>query len=170
MGEAAVVSLRGLTQATPREPIGWSDMRVWAHKSTALSAAHFMLAMRAEGYDTCPMEGMDSRRVKNCWVCHVVLRSAWWCLQERERPKESMVSVSVLHGRHSITFADHIGSFDSFKFKSVQKDSFISRKVAYVRFIRNICAQPRRGAPEPKVRLTMTCPKAGHFFAPIRDV
>ena len=23
-----------------------------------------MLAMRAEGYDTCPMEGMDSRRVK----------------------------------------------------------------------------------------------------------
>ena len=39
-------------------------MRVWAHKSTALSAAHFMLAMRAEGYDTCPMEGMDSVRVK----------------------------------------------------------------------------------------------------------
>ena len=56
--------LRGLTQATPREPIGWSDMRVWAHKSTALSAAHFMLAMRAEGFDTCPMEGMDSKRVK----------------------------------------------------------------------------------------------------------
>ena len=23
-----------------------------------------MLAMRAEGYDTCPMEGMDSKRVK----------------------------------------------------------------------------------------------------------
>ncbi|MDA0940582.1 MAG: nitroreductase family protein, partial [Bacteroidetes bacterium] len=46
------------------EPVGWSDMRVWAHKTTALSAAHFMLAMRAEGYDTCPMEGMDSRRVK----------------------------------------------------------------------------------------------------------
>jgi nitroreductase len=23
-----------------------------------------MLAMRAEGYDTCPMEGMDSARVK----------------------------------------------------------------------------------------------------------
>lgn len=57
-------SLRGMTQATPREPIGWSDMRVWAHKSTALSAAHFMLAMRAEGFDTCPMEGMDSKRVK----------------------------------------------------------------------------------------------------------
>ena len=25
------------------------------------------------------------------------------------------------------------------------------------------------GAPEPKVRLTMTCPRAGHFFTPIRD-
>ena len=57
--------LRGMVKATPREPIGWSDMRVWAHKSTALSAAHFMLAMRAEGFDTCPMEGMDSRRVKS---------------------------------------------------------------------------------------------------------
>lgn len=57
--------IRGLTQATPREPVGWADMRVWAHKSTALSAAHFMLAMRAEGFDTCPMEGMDSRRVKS---------------------------------------------------------------------------------------------------------
>lgn len=57
--------LRGLTKATPREPIGWADMRVWAHKSTALSSAHFMLAMRAEGFDTCPMEGMDSKRVKH---------------------------------------------------------------------------------------------------------
>ncbi|MEE2918593.1 MAG: nitroreductase family protein [Bacteroidota bacterium] len=57
--------LRGMVKATPREPIGWSDMRVWAHKSTALSAAHFMLAMRAEGFDTCPMEGMDRRRVKS---------------------------------------------------------------------------------------------------------
>ncbi len=56
--------LRALTKPTPREPIGWADMRVWSHKSTALSAAHFMLAMRAEGYDTCPMEGMDSVRVK----------------------------------------------------------------------------------------------------------
>ncbi len=57
--------IRGLTKATPREPIGWADMRVWAHKSTALSAAHFMLSMRAEGFDTCPMEGMDSKRVKH---------------------------------------------------------------------------------------------------------
>ena len=57
--------IRGFRKPTPREPVGWSDMRVWAHKSTALAAAHFMLSMRAEGFDTCPMEGMDSRRVKS---------------------------------------------------------------------------------------------------------
>jgi nitroreductase len=71
--------IRGWTKATPREPAGWADMRVWSHKSTALAAAHFMLAMRAEGYDTCPMEGMDSARVKRLFglprraeVCMVV--------------------------------------------------------------------------------------------------
>ena len=41
-----------------------SDVRVMAHKSTALAAATFMLAMRAEGYDTCPMEGFDPWRAK----------------------------------------------------------------------------------------------------------
>ncbi len=41
-----------------------SDIRVMAHKSTALAAATFMLAMRAEGYDTCPMEGFDPWRAK----------------------------------------------------------------------------------------------------------
>ena len=51
-------------QALPREPIGKWGMRIWAHKSTALACAHFMLAMRAHGFDTCPMEGLDSARVK----------------------------------------------------------------------------------------------------------
>lgn len=41
-----------------------SDMRVVAHKSTALAAQNFMLSMAAHGYDTCPMEGFDSLRVK----------------------------------------------------------------------------------------------------------
>ena len=39
-----------------------SDLRVMAHKSTALAAATFMLALRAEGYDSCPMEGFDPWR------------------------------------------------------------------------------------------------------------
>ena len=41
-----------------------TDVRVMAHKSTALAAATFMLAMRAEGFDTCPMEGFDPWRAK----------------------------------------------------------------------------------------------------------
>ena len=40
------------------------DMRVVAHKSAALAAQNFMISMAAEGYDTCPMEGSDTWRVK----------------------------------------------------------------------------------------------------------
>ena len=57
-------NLRGLFQPTPRGPIGKWGMRVWGHKSTALACAHFMLAMRSHGFDTCPMEGFDELRVK----------------------------------------------------------------------------------------------------------
>ena len=42
-----------------------SDMRVVAHKSSALAAQNFMLSMTSKGYDTCPMEGFDSFRVKS---------------------------------------------------------------------------------------------------------
>lgn len=55
--------LRGLTKVTPREPASLSDMKVWAHKSTALACQNLMLAFRAYGFDTCPMEGLDSSRV-----------------------------------------------------------------------------------------------------------
>ena len=55
---------RGLFAPTPREPKSWADMRVWAHKSAALAAENFMLAISAQGYDTCPMEGLDSKRVR----------------------------------------------------------------------------------------------------------
>lgn len=41
-----------------------SDMRVVVHKSCALAAQTFMIAMANEGYDTCPLEGFDSRRIK----------------------------------------------------------------------------------------------------------
>jgi nitroreductase len=42
-----------------------NDTRVVVHKTCALAAQTFMLAMSSEGYDTCPMEGFDSIRVKN---------------------------------------------------------------------------------------------------------
>lgn len=41
-----------------------SDMRVVAHKSAGLAAQNFMTSMAAIGYDTCPMEGSDTLRVK----------------------------------------------------------------------------------------------------------
>lgn len=59
-----VFAVKGLTGPTPREPKSFADIRVWAHKSAALAAENFMLAIRAQGFDTCPMEGHDSSRVK----------------------------------------------------------------------------------------------------------
>jgi nitroreductase len=58
------VTLAGLKKPSPREPTSHSDMRVWAHKSCALACENLMLAFRAYGYDSCPMEGLDSVRVR----------------------------------------------------------------------------------------------------------
>jgi nitroreductase len=41
-----------------------SDMRIVAHKSAGLAAQNFMISMAAINYDTCPMEGFDSLRIK----------------------------------------------------------------------------------------------------------
>jgi len=40
------------------------NKKVTIHKSVALAAQTFMLAVKAQGYDTCPMEGFDSKRMK----------------------------------------------------------------------------------------------------------
>lgn len=56
--------LIGLNRPIPREPTSISDMKIWAIKSTALACENLMLAFRAAGYDSCPMEGMDSTRVR----------------------------------------------------------------------------------------------------------
>ena len=53
----------GAFQPVPRE-VTATDMRIVVHKSAALAAQTFMLSMKAEGYDSCPMEGFDSLRVK----------------------------------------------------------------------------------------------------------
>jgi nitroreductase len=41
-----------------------NDIRVVVHKSCALAVQTFLLAMANEKYDTCAMEGFDSKRVK----------------------------------------------------------------------------------------------------------
>ena len=69
----------GIIKPIPREPTSKSDMRVWANKTTALACQNFMMALRAYGYDSCPMEGMDSSRIKkllklnyNSEICMVI--------------------------------------------------------------------------------------------------
>jgi len=43
---------------------GKADQRVTVHKSCALAAQTFMLSIAAEGFESCPMEGFDEKRVK----------------------------------------------------------------------------------------------------------
>lgn len=57
-------SVKGLGSAIIREPVNMHHMRTWAVKSTALACENFMLSMRAYGFDSCPMEGYDSSRIK----------------------------------------------------------------------------------------------------------
>ncbi len=43
---------------------GKADQRVTVHKSCGLAAQTFMLSIAAEGFESCPMEGFDAKRVK----------------------------------------------------------------------------------------------------------
>ena len=58
------IAVMGLFRGMPRGPASKADMRVWAHKTTALACENLMLSLRAFGFDSCPMEGMDERRVQ----------------------------------------------------------------------------------------------------------
>jgi len=60
----AYVSLIMAAKGPTVRQVRRSDLRIVSHKSAALAAQTFMLSMKAEGYDTCPMEGMDSKLVK----------------------------------------------------------------------------------------------------------
>lgn len=53
----------GLKRPMVRE-VTTINKKVTIHKSIALAAQTFMLSVRAEAYDTCPMEGFDSKRLK----------------------------------------------------------------------------------------------------------
>ncbi len=58
------IAIIGCIRPIPREPTSRADMRVWSHKTTALACENLMLSLRAYGYDSCPMEGMDSLKIK----------------------------------------------------------------------------------------------------------
>lgn len=56
--------IRGLSTPIIREPVSKCHIKIWAVKSTALACQNLMLSLRAYGYDSCPMEGYDSKRIK----------------------------------------------------------------------------------------------------------
>jgi nitroreductase len=57
------VTITGIKKPTVRE-VSAIDKKVTIHKSVALAAQTFMLAVKSYGYDTCAMEGFDSKRIK----------------------------------------------------------------------------------------------------------
>ena len=59
----ALAQCVGLFRPITRQ-VSESDTRVVVHKRCALAAQTFMLAMSEAGYDTCPLEGFDSWRIK----------------------------------------------------------------------------------------------------------
>ncbi len=61
--KTAIAFFVGLKRPMVRE-VSETDVRISVHKSVALAAMTFMYAMKAEGYDTCPMEGFDSLKVR----------------------------------------------------------------------------------------------------------
>jgi nitroreductase len=67
----------GFFRPVARKPLFRSELFEVVTKSTALGCENLMLAVVAQGYDCCPMEGFDERRVKkilglNC-KSHVVM-------------------------------------------------------------------------------------------------
>jgi len=59
-----ILNWRGLFKPTARHPWSFRDVQEISLKSAALAAENFMLAVVAQGFATCPMEGFDERRVK----------------------------------------------------------------------------------------------------------
>ena len=58
------VSMVGLFKPVPRGPVSRQDVFEIVTKTTALACQNFMMGLVAQGYDSCPMEGFDHKRVK----------------------------------------------------------------------------------------------------------
>lgn len=67
----------GIFKPMPRKPWSSRDIEETCIKSAALACENFMLAIAAQGFDTCPMEGFDEWRVKRLlglgWRARVVM-------------------------------------------------------------------------------------------------
>jgi nitroreductase len=67
----------GFFRPITRRPATLRDIQEVSIKSAALASENFMLAISAQGYSTCPMEGLDECRVKSLlslgWGSRVVM-------------------------------------------------------------------------------------------------
>ncbi len=72
-----IFNVSGWFKPTPRGPAFKSQLFEVVTKSAALACENFMLAIAAQGYGSCPMEGFDESRVKSLLglnsKCHVVM-------------------------------------------------------------------------------------------------
>jgi nitroreductase len=64
LAKSILFPLVGLFRPVPRGPFSMSSLRATLAKTVALACENFMLAIAAQGYATCPMEGFDEVRVK----------------------------------------------------------------------------------------------------------
>ena len=71
------INIAGYFKPVPRGPIYKNDLFETVTKTTALACQNFMMALVAEGFDSCPMEGFDEKRIKKIlkldWTSHVVM-------------------------------------------------------------------------------------------------
>lgn len=67
----------GFFKPVIRGPIYKHELFETVSKSTALACQNFMLALVAEGFDSCPMEGFDEKRIKRIlnlnWQSSIVM-------------------------------------------------------------------------------------------------
>jgi nitroreductase len=62
--KSVIFAVAGLFRPVPRGPFSKSGLKATLGKTVALACQNFMLAVTAQGYSTCPMEGFDESRVK----------------------------------------------------------------------------------------------------------
>lgn len=71
------LSIVGYFKPIQRSPLTKHQLFESVTKSTALACQNFMMALVAEGFDSCPMEGFDEKRIKKLlklnWQSHVVM-------------------------------------------------------------------------------------------------
>lgn len=73
----AFFNLAGLFRPMTRRPVTFRDIQEISIKSAALASENFMLAIVAQGFACCPMEGLDESRVRKLlklsWGSRVVM-------------------------------------------------------------------------------------------------